>query len=95
MSWHVLVPGTQTVTVVNSPLTYPTGRPLAPRGPASTTTAATFVPFGEAIPPPSVKGSPQPESAATIGTKDSKDLRMRIGYWISSDATFDGSKPET
>jgi len=32
MAWQLAVPGTQTVTVTNAPLTYPTGAPPEPRG---------------------------------------------------------------
>src|SRR5882672_9521997 len=50
MSWQLLVPGTQTVTVANAPFTYPTGLPLAPVGPGSTNTATTLPPFGGVMP---------------------------------------------
>src|SRR3954471_13840856 len=80
MSLHDAVPGTQTVTVTKTPLTYPTGLPLEPFGPASTMIPTTFVPLGGTIvlfPGLVPSGlSEQPENA-TISEAERRNRRTR------------------
>src|ERR1700730_10999039 len=75
MAWQLAVPGTQTVTVTNAPLTYPTGDPAEPRGPESTTMATTFAPSGGAMRlfPAFALSLPPPQPAAAI--MDSSEVR--------------------
>src|SRR3954470_4888611 len=81
MFWQLPVPGTQTVTVTNTPFTYPTGDPPEPVGPRSTTILATLpaaeamvFPPGSALPP--LPSLPQ-LAAANAETMQTRGLRTR------------------
>src|SRR6266478_3299357 len=81
MVWQLAVPGTQTVTVTNAPLTYPTGAPPEPRGPESTTMATTFAPSGGAMRlfPAFAPPLPSPQRAAAItDSTEARTLRTSV-----------------
>src|SRR6266850_7725852 len=80
MAWQLAVPGTQTVTMTNAPLTYPTGAPAEPRGPESSTMATTFAPSGGAMRlfPEFAPSLPPPQPAAAIvDSAEARTLRAR------------------